>query len=121
MAQDSTRHYFDKEEHVFDACSDQHSNYILGTASNPLGMQINLYFKVEEGTITDAKYSVNGCPTLVAITAYYVEKVIGRNLEDCTDFKAFAIHEIIDLPKNRMDRILLLENAVNACIGQKET
>ena len=121
MTQDSTRHYFDKEEHVYDACDDQHSNYILGTASNPLGMQINLYFKVEEGTITDAKYNVNGCPTLVAITAYYVEKVIGRNLEDCTDFKAFAIHEIIDLPKNRMDRILLLENAVNACIGQKET
>ena len=121
MTQDSTRHYFDKEEHVFDAYGDQHSNYTLGTASNPLGMQINLYFKVEEGTITDAKYNVNGCPTLVAITAYYVEKVIGRNLEDCTDFKAFAIHEIIDLPKNRMDRILLLENAVNACIGQKET
>jgi hypothetical protein len=47
--------------------------------------------------------------------------VIGRNLEDCTDFKAFAIREIIDLPKNRMDRILLLENAVNACIDQKET
>ena len=121
MTLDSTRHYFDKEEHVYDACGDQHSNYILGTASNPLGMQINLYFKVEEGTITDAKYNVNGCPTLVAITAYYVEKVIGRNLEDCTDFKAFAIREIIDLPKNRMDRILLLENAVNACIDQKET
>jgi NifU-like protein involved in Fe-S cluster formation len=121
MTQDLTRHYFDQEEHVFDALEDGHCNYIFGSASNQLGMQINLYFKVEEGTITDAKYNVNGCSTLVAITAFYVEKVIGRNLEDCTDFKAFAIHEIIDLPKNRMDRILLLENAVNACIGQKET
>ena len=120
MTQDLTRYYFDQEEHVFDVFEDNHCNYIIGSASNPLGMQINLYFKVEEGTITDAKYNVNGCPTLVAITAYYVEKVIGRDLEDCADFKAFAIHEIIDLPKNRMDRILLLENAANACIDQRE-
>ena len=121
MTQDLTRHYFDQEAHVFDALEDEHYNYISGSAANPLGMQINLYFKVEEGTITDAKYNVNGCPTLVAITAYYVEKVIGRDLKDCADFKAFAIHEIIDLPKNRMDRILLLENAISACIDQKET
>ena len=120
MKEDLTRHYFDQEEYVFDACDDDKSNYIFGTSANPLGMQINLYFKVEEGTIIDAKYNVNGCSTLVAITAFYVEKVIGRNLENCTDFKAFGIHEIIDVPKNRMDRILLLENAVNACIDQKK-
>ena len=120
MSEDLTRHYFDQEQHLFDASDDDCTNYIIGTASNPLGMQINLYFKVEEGTITDAKYNVNGCSTLVAITAFYVEKVIGRNLENCTDFKAFGIHEIIDVPKNRMDRILLLENAVNACIDQKK-
>ena len=121
MTQDLTRHYFDKDEHVFDAYNDHQSKYIFGTASNSTGMQINLYFKVEEGTITDAKYNVNGCSTLVAITAFYVEQVIGRNLENCTDFKASGIHEIIDVPKNRMDRVLLLENAVNACIDQKKT
>ena len=120
MTQDLTRHYFDQEEHVFDVLEDGHCNYIFGSASNQLGMQINLYFKVEEGTITDAKYNVNGCSTLVAITAFYVEKVIGRNLENCTDFKASGIHEIIDVPKNKMDRVLLLENAVNACIDQKK-
>ena len=121
MIQDLTRHYFDQEKHVFNALDDDHSNYIIGTASNPLGMQINLYFKVEEGTIIDAKYNVSGCSTLVAITAFYVERAIGKNLEYCTDFKAFGIHEIIDVPKNRMDRVLLLENAVNACIDQKKT
>ena len=120
MTQDLIRHYFDQEEHVFDTLADSSCNYIFGSASNPLGMQINLYFKVEEGTITDAKYNVNGCSTLVAITAFYVEKVIGRNLENATDFKAFGIHEIIDVPKNKMDRLLLLENAVNACINQKK-
>ena len=121
MTEDLTRHYFDQEQHLFDASDDDYTKYIIGTASNSLGMQINLYFKVEEGTITDAKYNVNGCSTLVAITAFYVEQVIGRNLENCTDFKAFRIHEIIDVPKNRMDRVLLLENAVNACIDQKKT
>ena len=120
MKQDLTRYYFDQEEHVFNALEDDHCNYIIGSASNPLGMQINLYFKIEEGTITDAKYNVNGCSTLVAITAFYVKKVIGRNMENCRDFKAFGIHEIIDVPKNRMDRLLLLENAVNACIDQKK-
>ena len=119
--QDLTRHYFDQEQHLFDAFDDDCANYIFGTASNSLGMQINLYFKIEEGTIIDAKYNVNGCSTLVAITAFYVEKVIGRNLENCRDFKAFGIHEIIDVPKDRMDRVLLLENAVNACIEQKKT
>ena len=119
--QDLTRHYFDQEQHLFDAFDDDCANYIFGTASNSLGMQINLYFKIEEGTIIDAKYNVNGCSTLLAITAFYVEKVIGRNLENCRDFKAFRIHEIIDVPKDRMDRVLLLENAVNACIEQKKT
>ena len=121
MAQDLTRYYFDQEQHVFDASNDNQNNYIIGTASNPLGMQIKLYFKVEEGTIIDAKYNVNGCSILVAITALYVEKVLGRNFENCTDFKAFRIHEIINVPQNRMDRVLLLENAVNACIDQKKT
>ena len=119
--QDLTRHYLDQDQHLFDAFDDDCANYIFGTASNSLGMQINLYFKIEEGTIIDAKYNVNGCSTLVAITAFYVEKVIGRNLENCRDFKAFRIHEIIDVPKDRMDRVLLLENAVNACIEQKKT
>ena len=121
MKEDLTRHYFDQEEHVFDALEDDRSNYIFGSASNPLGMQINLYFKVEEGTITDAKYNVNGCPALMAITALYAEKVIGKNLQNCTDFKAFGVYEIIDVPKNRMDRVLLLENAVNACIERNKT
>ena len=121
MAQDLTRYYFDQEQHVFDASNDNQNNYIIGTASNPLGMQIKLYFKVEEGTIIDAKYNVNGCSILVAITALYVEKVLGRNFENCIDFKAFRIHEIINVPQNRMDRVLLLENAVNACIDQKKT
>ena len=121
MKEDLTRHYFNQEEYVFDACDDDESNYIFSTSANPLGMQINLYFKIEEGTITDAKYNVNGCPTLVAITAFYVEKVIGKNFESCTDFKAFRIHEIIDVPKNKMDRLLLLENAIKACIKHKKT
>ena len=121
MTQDLTRYYFDQEEHVFDVLEDNHCNYIIGSASNPLGMQINLYFKVEEGTITDAKYNVNGCPALMAITALYAEKVIGKNLQNCTDFKAFGFHEIIDVPKNKMDRVLLLENAVNACIKRNKT
>ena len=121
MSEDLTRYYFNQEQHFFDASHDDSTKYIIGRASNPLGMQIKLYFKVEEGTITDAKYNVNGCSTLVAITAFYVEQVIGRNLENCTDFKASGIHEIIDVPKNRMDRVLLLENAVNACIDQKKT
>ena len=120
MTQDLTRHYFDQEEHVFDSLAEGSCNYIIGSASSPLGMQINLYFKVEEGTITDAKYNVNGCSTLVAITAFYVEKVIGKNFENCANFKASGIHEIIDVPKNRMDRVLLLENAVNAIIDQKK-
>jgi len=121
MTQDLTRHYFDQDEHVFDAYNDHQSKYIFGTASNSMGMQINLYFKVEEGTITDAKYNVNGCPALMAITALYAEKVIGKNLQNCTDVKAFGVHEIIDVPKNRMDRVLLLENAVNACIERNKT
>jgi len=121
MKQDLTRHYFDQEEHVYDSSEDDHCSYISGSASNKLGMQIKLYFKIEEGTIIDAKYNVNGCSTLVAITAFYVEKVIGGNLENCTDFKALGIHEIIDVPKNKMDRVLLLENAVNTCIDQKKT
>ena len=118
MTENLTRLYFEKEDHLFNPEDDKHSYAAKGTASNSQGMKIDLYFKVEEGRIIDAKYNVGGCPVLIAISAFYIENVIGKKLDRCYDFNAIGIHESIEIPNHKKDRMILLEDAVYDCLGQ---
>jgi len=118
MTENLTRLYFEKEDHLFNPEDDKHSYTAKGTASNSQGMKIDLYFKVEDGRIVDAKYNVSGCPVLIAISAFYIENVIGKTLDGCHDFNAIGIHESIEIPNHKKDRMILLENAVDDCLGQ---
>ena len=118
MTENLTRLYFEKEDHLFNPEDNKHSYTAKGTASNSQGMKIDLYFKVEEGRIIDAKYNVGGCPVLIAISAFYIEHVISNKLDHCHDFDALGIHESIEIPNHKKDRMILLEDAVYDCLGQ---
>jgi NifU-like protein involved in Fe-S cluster formation len=118
MTENLTRLYFEKEDHLFNSGDDKYSYAAKGSATNSQGMEIDLYFKVEEGRIIDAKYNVSGCPVLVAISAFYIENVIGKELNHCRDFNAIGIHESIEIPNHKKDRMILLEDAVYDCLDQ---
>jgi NifU-like protein involved in Fe-S cluster formation len=118
MTENLTRLYFEKEDHLFNSEDDKYSHAAKGSATNSQGMEIDLYFKVEEGRIIDAKYNVSGCPVLVAISAFYIENVIGKELDHCRDFNAIGIHESIEIPNHKKDRMILLEDAVYDCLDQ---
>ncbi len=118
MTENLTRFYFEKEDHLFDSEDDKLTFVVKGSAKNSQGMEIDLYFKVEEGRIIDAKYNVGGCPVLIAISAFYIEHVIGNKLDHCHDFNAIGIHESIEIPNHKKDRMILLEDAVYDCLGQ---
>ena len=118
MTENLTRFYFEKEDHLFDSEDDKLTFVVKGSATNSQGMEIDLYFKVEEGRIIDAKYNVGGCPVLIAISAFYIEHVIGNKLDHCHDFNAIGIHESIEIPNHKKDRMILLEDAVHDCLGQ---
>ena len=118
MTENLTRFYFDQEDHLFNWEDDQHTYEAKGSATNSQGMEIDLYFKVEESRIIDSKYNVSGCPVLIAISAFYIEHVIGNKLDHCHDFNAIGIHESIEIPNHKKDRMILLEDAVYNCLGQ---
>ena len=118
MTENLTRFYFEKEDHLFNLDDDKYSYLAKGSATNSQGMEIDLYFKVEESRIIDAKYNVSGCPVLIAISAFYIENVIGKKLNHCHDFNAIGIYESIEIPNHKKDRMILLENAVDDCLGQ---
>ena len=118
MTENLIRFYFEKEDHLFNLEDDKRTYADKGSAKNSQGMEIDLYFKIKEGRIIDAKYNVGGCPVLIAISAFYIENVIGKKLDHCCDFNAIGIHESIEIPNHKKDRMILLENAVDDCLGQ---
>ena len=77
------------------------------------------YFKLEELIKRiEAKYNVSGCPFMIAITAFYIERIKNKTLLEAAEIQDFNIEKTLELPINKKDRLFLLEDALKNCIKQ---
>ena len=100
--------------------NDDLKSYLVGHSKKQTGMNVKIFIKLETDSIHDARYQVSGCPHLIGLTSLLIKKIIGNDTTILQEFDYLSLAEAVDLPKNKKDRLFLLEDAVKDCIKHIE-
>ena len=90
----------------------------IGKAGNPVcGDIMELYIKVQEGVITDAKFKTFGCGAAIATSSMVTELVKNKTIEDALKISNRAVAEALGgLPPIKMHCSVLAEEALRKAI-----
>jgi nitrogen fixation NifU-like protein len=90
----------------------------VGRVGNPVcGDVIELYIKVNDGTIVDAKFKTFGCAAAIATSSMVTEMVKGKSIEEALKISNKAVVEALDgLPPAKMHCSVLAEDALKAAV-----
>jgi nitrogen fixation NifU-like protein len=81
------------------------------------GDVMELYIKVNDGTIVDAKFKTFGCAAAIATSSMVTEMVKGKRIEEALKISNKAVAEALDgLPPVKMHCSVLAEDALKAAI-----
>ncbi len=89
-----------------------------GRVGNPIcGDVMELYIKVKDGKIVDAKFKTFGCGAAIATSSMVTEMVKGKSVEEALEISNRAVAEALDgLPTVKMHCSVLAEQALKAAI-----
>jgi len=90
----------------------------VGKAGNPVcGDIMELYIKVEDEKIVDAKFKTFGCGAAIATSSMVTEMVKGKTIEEALKITNKAVAEALDgLPPIKMHCSVLAEEALKSAI-----
>jgi nitrogen fixation NifU-like protein len=90
----------------------------VGHVGNPVcGDIMELYIKVKDDTIVDAKFKTFGCGAAIATSSMVTEMVKGKRLEEALKISNKAVAEALDgLPAVKMHCSVLAEEALRSAI-----
>ena len=90
----------------------------IGHVGNPVcGDIMELYIKVKDNIITDAKFKTFGCGAAIATSSMVTELVKGKNLEEALKLTNQAVVDALDgLPKVKLHCSVLAEQALKRAI-----
>ena len=90
----------------------------VGRVGNPVcGDVMELYIKVKDGTIVDAKFKTFGCAAAIATSSMVTEMVKGKSVEEALKISNKAVVEALDgLPPAKVHCSVLAEDALKAAI-----
>ena len=90
----------------------------IGHVGNPVcGDIMELYIKVNDGTIVDAKFKTFGCGAAIATSSMVTEMVKGKSVEEALGISNRAVAEALDgLPPVKMHCSVLAEEALKSAI-----
>jgi nitrogen fixation NifU-like protein len=90
----------------------------IGHVGNPVcGDIMELYIKVEDGIIVDAKFKTFGCGAAIATSSMITELVKGKSVEEALSISNRAVAEALDgLPPIKMHCSVLAEEALKSAI-----
>lgn len=91
----------------------------IGHVGNPVcGDIMELYIKVEDNIITDAKFKTFGCGAAIATSSMVTELVTGKSIEEALKISNNAVAEALGgLPSIKMHCSVLAEEALQAAIN----
>ncbi len=89
-----------------------------GRVGNPVcGDIMELYIKVQDGVIVDAKFQTFGCGAAIATSSMVTELVKGKTLDEALKISNKTVAEALDgLPANKLHCSVLAEEALQAAI-----
>jgi len=90
----------------------------VGYVGNPVcGDIMELYIKVNDGIIVDAKFKTFGCGAAIATSSIVTEMVKGKRIEEALKISNRAVAEALDgLPPVKMHCSVLAEEALRSAI-----
>ncbi|HYA14384.1 MAG TPA: Fe-S cluster assembly scaffold protein NifU [Syntrophales bacterium] len=90
----------------------------VGKVGNPVcGDIMELYIKVEDGIITDAKFKTFGCGAAIATSSMVTELVKNKSVEDALKISNRAVAEALGgLPPIKMHCSVLAEEALKKAL-----
>ncbi len=90
----------------------------IGNAGNPVcGDIMELYIKVNDSTIVDAKFKTFGCGAAIATSSMVTEMVKGKSIAEALEISNRTVAEALDgLPPLKMHCSVLAEEALKSAI-----
>jgi len=90
----------------------------IGHVGNPVcGDIMELYIKVDNGNIVDAKFKTFGCGAAIATSSMVTEMVKGKSIEEALEISNRAVAEALGgLPPIKMHCSVLAEEALKSAI-----
>jgi nitrogen fixation NifU-like protein len=90
----------------------------VGHVGNPVcGDIMELYIKVKDGIIVDAKFKTFGCGAAIATSSMVTEMVRGKSIKEALKISNKAVAEALDgLPPVKMHCSVLAEEALKSAI-----
>jgi len=90
----------------------------VGHVGNPIcGDIMELYIKVKDNVIVDAKFKTFGCGAAIATSSMVTELVKGKTIEEALKISNKAVAEALDgLPPIKMHCSMLAEDALKSAI-----
>jgi nitrogen fixation protein NifU and related proteins len=90
----------------------------IGHVGNPVcGDIMELYIKVKDGIIVDAKFKTFGCGAAIATSSIVTEMVKGKGIKEALKISNKAVAEALDgLPAVKMHCSVLAEEALKSAI-----
>src|SRR3972149_5437713 len=90
----------------------------VGRVGNPVcGDVMELYIKVKDGIIVDAKFKTFGCGAAIATSSMVTEIVKGKSIKEALKISNKAVAEALDgLPAAQMHCSVLAEEALKSAI-----
>lgn len=90
----------------------------IGHVGNPMcGDVMEMYIKVKDNVIIDAKFKTFGCGAAIATSSMATELVIGKTIEEAQQITNKVVAEALDgLPPIKMHCSNLAEEALEAAI-----
>ena len=76
-----------------------------------------IYIKVDDNTITDAKFETFGCVAAIATSSMAIDMIKGKSVDDALAITNKAVAEALDgLPPEKMHCSMLAEEGIKAAI-----
>lgn len=90
----------------------------VGKEGNPMcGDIMELFIKVKDDTIVDAKFRTFGCGAAIATSSMITEMIKGKSIEDALKISNRAVAEALDgLPAKKMHCSVLAADALKKAV-----
>ena len=79
------------------------------------GTWVRLKLRIQGARVTDARFSVYGCPHTVAAVAWVAWQIVGRDAGALLPEGVAKLCEPLEVPVEKLGRLLVIEDVVRVC------
>lgn len=95
------------------------SDVVRGEAGSiRAGAWVRLSLRIRDGRVTDARFQAYGCPHTLAAAEWLARHLAGQPLEEAFPGGAQELARVLEVPTEKLGRLLIVEDALRGCVRQ---